>query len=77
MWPGSQTTSSSSRPTETLGQSEVVFKYELGAEASCPRARRFLELHAVIERYLAEAYAQIAEPGAAADRAGGSGLRGV
>lgn len=47
--------------TETLGQSEVVFKYELGAEASCPRARRFLELHTILESYLSEAYSQIAE----------------
>ena len=50
------------RYTESLGQSEVVFKYEPGAEAHCPRARRFLELHAIIESYLAEEYAQIAEP---------------
>jgi hypothetical protein len=56
------------RYTETLGQGEVVFKYELGAEASCSRARRFLELHAIIEAYLDEAYAQIAEPVPAADR---------
>jgi hypothetical protein len=51
------------RYTESLGQSEVVFKYEPGAEAECPRARRFLELHAVIESYLAGAYSQIAVPG--------------
>jgi hypothetical protein len=56
------------RYTETLGQGEVVFKYELGAEASCSRARRFLELHSIIEAYLGEAYTQIAEQGAAADR---------
>lgn len=44
---------------ETLGQSTMVFKYEPGAEASCPRARRFLDLHAIIEAYLAEAYSQV------------------
>lgn len=54
---------------ETLGRSEVMFKYDLGAEASCPRARRFLEMHAILEAYLAEAYAQIAAPFAAQDRA--------
>jgi hypothetical protein len=54
------------RYTETLGQSEIVFKYDPGAEASCPRARRFLELHTIIETYLAEAYAQITEQGAKA-----------
>jgi hypothetical protein len=51
--------------TSTLGQAEVVFKYELGAEASCSPARRFLELHSIIEGYLGEAYAQIAESSAA------------
>lgn len=50
------------RYTESLGQGVVVFKYEPGAEADCPQARRFLELHAIIESYLAEAYAHIAEP---------------
>ena len=55
------------RYTKSLGQGEVVFKYEPGAEAGCPQARRFLELHAVVESYLAAAYSQIAEPGAAAD----------
>jgi hypothetical protein len=53
--------------TETLGQAVVVFKYELGAETSCPRARLFLELHSIIEAYLSEAYAQIAEPSAPVD----------
>jgi len=53
--------------TESLGQSVVVFKYQLGAESSCPLARRFLELHSIIEGYLVEAYAQIAEPGATGD----------
>jgi hypothetical protein len=56
------------RYTKTLGQSEIVFKYERGAEVNCSLARRFLELHSIIEAYLCEAYAQIAEPGAAADR---------
>ncbi len=55
------------RFTESLGEAEVVFKYELGMEATCPRARRFLELHTIIEAYLAEAYAQIAEPDASPD----------
>ncbi|MDZ4684604.1 MAG: hypothetical protein SH850_05895 [Planctomycetaceae bacterium] len=58
------------RYTESLGQSEIVFKYEPGAEADCPQARRFLELHAIVESYLAAAYSQIAEPGAAPDRGG-------
>lgn len=57
------------RYAETLGQSEVMFEYEPGAEASCPRARRFLELHAVIEAYLAEAYVRVAEPVAAPEPA--------
>lgn len=57
------------RYTESLGQGVVVFKYEPGAEADCPRARRFLELHAIIESYLAGAYAQVVEPPAAADTA--------
>lgn len=52
------------RYTESLGQGEVVFKYEPGVEADCPQARRFLELHAIIASYLAEEYAQIADPGA-------------
>ena len=51
------------RYTESLGQSEVAFKYEPGAEAGCPHAQRFMELHAIVESYLAEEYAQIAEPG--------------
>jgi hypothetical protein len=53
-----------------LGQGAVVFKYDLGAEATCPQARLFLELHSIIEAYLDEAYAQIAERGAPPDRAG-------
>lgn len=56
--------------TESLSQSEVVFKYELGAEASCPRARRFLELHAILEGYLSEAYTQIGEQSVAPDCGG-------
>lgn len=55
------------RFTESLGQSEVVFKYEPGAEASCPQARRFLDLQAIVEVYLAEECAQIAEACAAPD----------
>jgi hypothetical protein len=58
------------RYTKSLGQGEVVFKYERGAEASCPRARLFLELYSIIEAYLGEAYAEIGYPGAVAD--GGS-----
>jgi hypothetical protein len=50
------------RYTETLGQGEVVFKYDLGSETSCPRASRFLELHRVIEGYMGEAYANITNP---------------
>jgi hypothetical protein len=60
-----------SRYTGTLGQDEVVFKYDLGAEGSCPRARRFLELHSIIEAYLGGAYSQIAEPGVGAGSEGG------
>lgn len=48
------------RYTESLGQSEVVLKYEPGAEASCPQARRFLELQVIVEAYLAEECAQLA-----------------
>lgn len=54
------------RYTHSLGQSEVVFKYEPGEEVRCPQARRFLELHAIIESYLADEHAQIAERVAAA-----------
>jgi hypothetical protein len=43
----------------------VVFKYVPGAEVRCPRAGRFLELHAIIEAYLAEAYAQVTDLGPA------------
>jgi hypothetical protein len=50
--------------TETLGQGIVVYKYDLGAEASCPRARLFLELHSIIEAYLGDAYDQFAAPSA-------------
>jgi hypothetical protein len=56
------------RYTKSLSQSEVVFKYEPGAEAACPRARRFLELHAIIESYLAGEYEQIAESASLPDR---------
>jgi hypothetical protein len=45
--------------TETVGQSVIVFKYDLGAETSCPQARLFLELHSIIEGYLSEAYSQL------------------
>ena len=58
------------RYTESLGQAVVVCKYDPGSEVVCPLARRFLELHVIVESYLAEAYAQIAEPGAAADGGG-------
>jgi hypothetical protein len=48
------------RRTEPEGQPAVVFKYELDAEASSPQATSFLELHAIIEKYLGDAYAQVA-----------------
>lgn len=50
------------RYTVTVGQGEVLFKYEPGAEAACHRARRFLELHSIIETYLGEVYSQIGPP---------------
>jgi hypothetical protein len=55
------------RFARTLGEAEVVFKYEPGAEERCPRARRFLELHAIIEAYLAEAYKHVTDLGPAAN----------
>ena len=51
----------------TLGQADVMFKYEPGAEAWCPRARRFLELHTILEAYLGEAYKQVTDLGPVAN----------
>jgi len=55
------------RFTKPGGQANVVFKYEPGAEERCPRARRFLELHTIIEAYLGEAYKQVTDLGPAAN----------